>query len=181
MSRAYLHGFYNGRWVPVPVGPTGRLFEGGAGGMPDGEPGSVTPWSYAAASGGITNTSDVTLSAAPGAGRANYLTSLQVQNTSATPTEVVVKSGSTILWRCLVGASMTFPVNVMFERPLIAANNTALTAACITTATVTYLNAQGYSDASLPQIQAQLTSEIEIFDAAGNPVTTDSGQQIYLA
>jgi hypothetical protein len=48
-------------------------------------------WQYAAASGGITNTSDVVLQAAAGSGIKNYLTGLSVANASATASEVVVK------------------------------------------------------------------------------------------
>lgn len=91
MSRAYLYGFNpSGGWQPVAVGPTGRLIDVGGSGLPAGLD-TVLPWSYAAGSGGITDTNDVTLAAAPGVGRSNYLTSLQLQNTSATPTEVVIK------------------------------------------------------------------------------------------
>ena len=181
MARAYLHTFYNGKWIPVPGGPTGRMSDNGGGdGLPSGQD-TVTPWSYAAASGGITDTADNTLIAATGAGKANYLTSLQVMNSSATATEVVVKTGSTVLWRARFGVSMISPVSIEFKRPLQSANNTSLTVACITNATTTYVNAQGYSDGTVSAINAQLTSEEEIFDAAGALVTTDAGATIYLA
>ncbi len=183
MSIAHLHGLDDdGVWRPLKVGPTGLVSSSGGGsGLPAGMQTSVQPWSYAAGSGGITNTTDVTLVAAPGAGKSNYLTSLQLMNSSATPTEVVVKSSSTVLWRVLVGASMTSPVAIEFARPLIGANNTALTAACITTGTVTYINAQGYTDLTLAGINAGLTSEIEIFDQAGEQIFDAAGSPVYLA
>ena len=108
-------------------------------------------WTYAAASGGIVDTADVTLAAAPAAGQRNYLCALQIINTDATvPTEVVIKDGSTVLWRgfaphtiALVTqismVSIDFPVAI--RQPTTA---TALTAACITTSSQTYINAQGY-------------------------------------
>ena len=109
-------------------------------------------WQYAAGSGGIADTSDVTLAASPGAGRRNYLCALQILNTDATVgTEVVIKDGSTILWRgyaqhSVAAVSQPGMVSIVFpvalRQPTTA---TALTAACITTSTQTYINAQGYT------------------------------------
>lgn len=111
-------------------------------------------WQYAAASGGITDTSDVTLVAAPGAGRRNYLCAIQIINTDATVgTEVVVKDGSTVLWRGFSPASIaavTQPTMVSIVFPVAIRQptlNTALTAAAITTSSQTYISAQGYSGA----------------------------------
>lgn len=178
------HGYAQdatGNWVPLRVGATGSLVgSGGDAGLPSGQPQTLIPWGYAAASGGMTDTSDITLVAAAGAGKSNYLTSLQLCNTSATATEVVIKSGSTVLWRCKVGASMTRPADVEFLRPLISANNTALTAACITTATVTYLDAQGYTDETIEQIQSDLTAAVELFDEAGAAIYDEFGYVITL-
>lgn len=171
----------NGAWTPIRVSETGALVGGtGGSGLPAGQSSAIAPWSYAAGSGGITNTSDVTLVAAAGVGKSNYLTSLQVMNSSATATELVIKSGaSTVLWRARVGASMIQPVSIEFARPLISANNEALTAACITGSTVTYVNAQGYTDVSLAALNAEQTSEIEIFDQAGDQVFDAAGAPIY--
>ena len=109
-------------------------------------------WQYAAGSGGITDTSDVTLAAAPGDGMRNYLCALQILNTDATVgTEVVVKSGATVLWRgyaqhSVAAVSQPGMVSIVFtvaiRQPSTA---TALTAACITTSSQTYINAQGYT------------------------------------
>ena len=112
-------------------------------------------WSYAAASGGITGTADTTLHAAPSssleAGKRNYLESIQIINTDATVgTEVVVKDGSTILWRGFAPASLaavTQPsvVPMTFQPPIRQPTpNAALLVACITTSSQTYVNAQGY-------------------------------------
>lgn len=180
MAQAHLYGQdSSGNWVPLQVNATGGLSgSGGSGGLPTGQPQTVAPWAYAAASGGITDTADVTLVAAAGVGKSNYLTSLQICNTSATASEVVVKSGATILWRAKFGALMIQPVAIDFLRPLVSANNTALTAACITTATVTYVNAQGYQDATVELLNAGLTAAEEIVDALGIVITDAAGVAI---
>ena len=100
-------------------------------------------WQYAAASGGITNTTDVVLQAAAGSGIKNYLTGLSVANASATATEVVVKDGSTVIWRMYLAANAPIQ-GIKFVTPLQSTANTALNVACITTGTQTYVNAQGY-------------------------------------
>lgn len=182
MAQAHLHGLDStGNWVPLRVNATGGVGDGGGDGIPSGQPTVIAPWSYAAASGGITDTSDVTLVAAAGAGKSNYMTSFQVCNTSGTATEVVIKSSSTVLWRCKVGASMIQPTSISFLRPLVSANNTALTVACITTATVTYINAQGYQDATIELLNAGLTAAEEIIDALGIVITDAAGVAITLA
>ena len=95
------------------------------------------------ASGGIVNTTDNVLVAAAGAGIKNYLTCLSIANASATATEVVVKDGSTVIWRGYVAANLTLK-DIPFPTPLQSTANTALNVACITTATQTYISAQGY-------------------------------------
>lgn len=182
MHKAFMYGQdADGVWRPFRSGATG-LPVGGAGGsaVPTGQE-TTQLWSYAAASGGITDTADVALAAAPGVGKSNYITNLQVGNTSATATEVVIKDGSTVIWRAKFGASQTGPINVQFDRPLYASNNTALNAACITNATVTYINAQGYIGATIANINAQNTPGIEIFDEAGNQVFDANGAAVYMA
>lgn len=101
-------------------------------------------WAYAAASGGITATTDVVLAAAAGAGLRRYLTSLTLSNNSATATEVVVKDGATVIWRDLVRAnSGTF--TVIFGDPLKTTANAALNVACISAGAAVYANAQGFT------------------------------------
>lgn len=185
--KAHLHLFdaATGQWSPVVGSPLGGL-GGGASSAGSAASSAVNGWSYAAASGGITDTTDVTLAAAPGAGMANYLTDIQLHNSDATvATEVVVKSGSTVLWRIFLPAGRpasltgTMPTSFHFSRPLVADNNTALTAAAITTSAELYINAQGFISQS-PQSLAGATSGnvVEIFDALGNQLVTASGNLI---
>jgi len=100
-------------------------------------------WQYAAASGGITNTTDVALQAAAGSGIKNYLTGLSIANANATATEVVVKDGSTVIWRMYLAANAPIQ-SIKFVTPLQSSANAALNVACITTGSQTYINAQGY-------------------------------------
>ena len=105
-------------------------------------------WFYAGATGGITNTSDVVLVAAAGANLYNTCSSLQFLNTSTTATEIVIKDGSTIIWRGYAEASVaavTQPgmITVTFSPPLRSSANAALNFACITTSSATRISAQG--------------------------------------
>lgn len=102
-------------------------------------------WSYAAASSGISNTADVTLADAAGAGLRRYLTSLAVKNVNATATEAVVKDGSTVIWRGHVGESMTSTDQIVFNNPLKTSANAALNFACVASGAQVYVNAQGYT------------------------------------
>ena len=102
-------------------------------------------WSYTAAAGGVVNTTDVPLSGAAGAGLRRYITSLQLKNINAVATEVVLKDGSTVIWRGHVSASMVSSEEIIFSNPLKTAANAALNFACITTGAQVYVNAQGYT------------------------------------
>jgi len=179
MSKAHLHVVdpTTGKWIPV-IGNTVGAVGGGGGssGIPP-----VNTWSYAAASGGITDTTDVALAAAPGAGLANYLTDLQLANSDATVgTEVVVKDGSTVIWRTFLPAGRpasltgTMPVAFHFHTPLRSSTNTALNVAAVTTSAELYVNAQGYIAQSEDQLEAAASVAVEIFDYLGNAIV-DSG------
>lgn len=101
-------------------------------------------WQYAGA-GAVTTTADVPLKGAGGSGIRNYVTALQLQNTHATvATEVVVKDGSTVIWRGYLPANMTAIVNVPFPTPLRGSMITVMNFAAITTGANIYVNAQGY-------------------------------------
>ncbi|HDU1185824.1 TPA: hypothetical protein REU56_002934 [Listeria monocytogenes] len=100
-------------------------------------------WMYSGATP-VTTTTDVALKAAPGAGIRNYLTGIQIQNTSTTATEVVIKDGATVIWRGYAPASMTVCADMTFPTPLRTTAAAALNFACITTAANVYVNAQGY-------------------------------------
>lgn len=183
MSKAHLYLMTSdGQWVPARSdGATGLLGGGGGSALPSGTPKTIEPWSYAAASGGITGTDPVVLAAAAGIGRSNYLTSLQVINRhGSVATEVVVLDGSTVIWRAEFAALGLVPTNIVFDRPLIGSQNTALNAACITTGTKTYINAQGYRDVSLATLQAQQTNQVELFDGLGNVLTDGAGNPLYV-
>jgi hypothetical protein len=102
-------------------------------------------WQYAAASGGIVNTSDVVAQAAGGAGIRHYIKSLQVKNTHATvATEFVIKDGSTVKWRMNLPALMVTAEAIEFDPPIRCTANTALNIANITTGAAVYANLQGY-------------------------------------
>jgi hypothetical protein len=63
----------------------------------------------------------------------------------------------------------------------VAAENTAMTAACITTGTTTYINAQGFV-AALPNVAAQVVSAgDEVIDDFGAYITDAAGATIYNA
>ncbi|MCA3247050.1 MAG: hypothetical protein ING29_11315 [Azospirillum sp.] len=102
-------------------------------------------WSYAAAAGGIVNTTDVPVRAAAAAGIRNYVTAATFSNASATvATEVVIKDGaSTVLWRESLPA-LTRSYSVVFPTPLRGTAATAVNVACITTGAQVYVNMQGY-------------------------------------
>lgn len=103
----------------------------------------ASTWQYAAVSGGITDTSDDVAKAADGAGTRQYVTHIDVVNAHATVgTEVVVKSGSTIIWRGYAAA-----VGGGVARPcfLRGGDNEAINVAAITTGAQVYFNLQGFT------------------------------------
>jgi len=102
-------------------------------------------WSYAATSSGISNTADVALAGAAGAGLRRYLTSLAVKNANATVTEAVVKDGSTVIWRGHLSGTMTSTDQIVFNNPLKTSANAALNFACVASGAQVYVNAQGYT------------------------------------
>jgi hypothetical protein len=103
-------------------------------------------WSYAAASGGIVNTTGVTAKTAAGAGIRNYVTHAQVINGHATvSTDVQIRDGAsgTVLHRGFAqaaGAGYT----CKFDPPLRGTANTLIEVACGTTGSAVYVNLQGY-------------------------------------
>jgi hypothetical protein len=178
MTRMHLHilDAQTGIWEPATTTGVSAGLGGGAGRA------SADDWSYAAASGGITDTSDVTLVAAQGNGYVNYLTALQIRNADASvATEVVIKSGaSDILWRIDLDANSPM-MTVEFPQPLRAATNTALTAACITTSSETYVNAQGYTDWDAELIDQQYATDVnELLSSIENNITLHSGTFLHV-
>lgn len=182
---ANMHGMtVDGRWVPMIVGDQG--FGAGAGGglAPSASPLS-NGWSYTAASGGIEDTVDVPLKAAAGIGRSVYIRSLQLINTDASVgTEVVVKDGSTVLWRtylpAMAASTVPTPVDVKFDPPLAGSQNTALNLACITTSAKVYANAQGFVGGAPNQVELNTNTPDEIYNRAGDLVTDRAGATLTL-
>lgn len=110
--------------------------------LPYALPGST--WSYATANGGVTDTADDEAKAAVASTR-HYVTSVQVINAhDSVATEVVIKDGSTVLWRGW--AEQTGGgVSAKFDPPLRGTENTAINVANITNGSQTYFNLQGFS------------------------------------
>lgn len=100
-------------------------------------------WQFAVPSAKI-DTTDSVLKAAGAAGVRNYVTAIQMINTNAVATEVVVKDGATVIWRGFLQASMLDTIAIQFPTPLKGTAATAMNFACITTGANVYVNAQGY-------------------------------------
>lgn len=107
----------------------------------------ASTWQYAGPTGGITDTADDQIVAAVASTR-HYITALQIVNMSTTATEVVIKDGSTVIWRCELDADGgAAGISMQFPTPLRGTANTALNVACLTTSTKVFVNAQGFSAA----------------------------------
>ena len=108
-------------------------------------------WTYAAAAGGITNTTTaVTIKAAAAAGVRNYVTSLHLFSTAlGAATEIAIRDGAagTVLWRGFISASgLIGGLNITFPTPLKGTAATLLEFVTLT-ASVTgavYADVQGY-------------------------------------
>ena len=102
-------------------------------------------WSFAGPIAGLTTAADTAAKAAAGASVRNYVTALQVQNTSATASELQIKDGAaTVLWRCLLPANSSF-LDITFPSPLKGTANTALNIQAVTAGSVVVANLQGYA------------------------------------
>lgn len=107
-------------------------------------------WSYAAAAGGISNTTTaVTIAGAAGAGLRNYLTAFQISaGALGAATEIAIRDGAagTVIWRGALTTSGIGLDEVTFLNPLKSSANTLLEVVTLT-ATITgsiYFDAQGY-------------------------------------
>ena len=101
-------------------------------------------WKYASVTGGIVNTTAVTLFAAV-AGVSGGIEGLDYINTSATASEFEVYSGATVIYRGYAPASMTAPASIpgLSTAPLYGNAGEALTFKMVTTSTATRINARG--------------------------------------
>jgi len=109
----------------------------------------ASPWYYAGATGGITNTTAVVITPAAVSGQRYFLTNLQWHNTADADSEIVIRNttGSVVLWRGYADATMTGPGWVFFDPPLQSLANDTLEVVMLTNATATRVSAQGFQDA----------------------------------
>lgn len=110
----------------------------------------ASDWNYAAATGGIVNTTTaVTIKAAAGASVRNYITSIQVQTaTLGGATELAIRDGAagTVLWRTQLQTTAMPLVTIVFPTPLKSTANTLLEVVTLTAVTGgVFVNAQGYT------------------------------------
>lgn len=112
---------------------------------------SATFWNYAAAAGGITNTTTaVTIKAAAGGTTRNFLKTLQISaGTLGAATEIAVRDGAagTVLWRSQLSTAGLGSETIVFDPPLKGTANTLMEFVTLT-ATITgavYVNGQGFT------------------------------------
>jgi hypothetical protein len=105
-------------------------------------------WQYAAAAGGITNsTADVAIKTAGAANIRNYITSITIMSEAlTTATELVIKEGATVIFRTKIPLAGLPLTHVEFPTPLKGAAATQLNVALLTASATgaVYFNAQGY-------------------------------------
>lgn len=111
-------------------------------------------WNYAAALGGIVNTTTaVTIAAAAGSGLKNYITGYDVTYTALTnSTELAIRDGAggTVLYRTWlpVGGPCTSPAFVQFDPAISGTANTLMEVVTLTAtgaASAVWFNARGYT------------------------------------
>jgi len=104
-------------------------------------------WSYNAASGGATGTTNTSFTSAV-AGFSCCLGTLEFQNVHATvATEVIVRdggSGGSIIHRSIAPAVMNNATVINFNPPLQSTPGNQLSWSCVTTGSQTYVNATGF-------------------------------------
>lgn len=107
-------------------------------------------WSYAAASGGIVNTTTaVTIKTAAASGIRNYLTKLTVATeTLGTATELAIRDGAagTVLFRTKLHTTALPTLTIHFEPPLRGTAATLMEVVTLTASTTggVFVNAQGF-------------------------------------
>jgi hypothetical protein len=111
-----------------------------------------TYWNYAAAAGGIVNTTTaVTIKAAAGAGVRNYISSLNISHDAlGAATEIVIRDGAagTVIWRGKLQTTAAEDKAIIFNLPLRGSPNTLLEVATLTAVTGgVFVNVQGYTGA----------------------------------
>jgi len=110
-------------------------------------------WSYAAASGGILNTTTaVQIRAAQATGLRTYVTSIQIMSEALTnATDLAIRDGAagTVLWRTRIPTTGLPTMNIVFNSPIKGTAATLLEVVTITAsgAGAVYFNAQGFTAA----------------------------------
>ena len=110
----------------------------------------LSTWKYAAATGGIVNsTTAVTIAAAAGAGVSNYIKSLQIATDAlGGATELAIRDGAsgTVIWRTKLQTAALVADTINFDPPIKGTANTLMEAVTLTAVTGgVYVNAQGYT------------------------------------
>ena len=125
-----------------------------ADGSPIGGATATSSWNYAAAAGGIINTTTaVTIKTAAGAGIRNYVSSIQLAtDTLTTASELAIRDGAAgpVLWRGKLAAATLNEVGLVFSPALRGSANTLLEVVTLTAtgaALGVYISAQGYTGA----------------------------------
>lgn len=107
----------------------------------------ASPWYYAGATGGITDTTAVVITPAAVAGQRYFLSNLQFANTG-TASEIIIQNttGTVVLWRgyAPTGGAQSW---IEFDPPLQSLANDTLGVKMVTTASATRVSAQGIIDA----------------------------------
>lgn len=111
---------------------------------------SSTFWNYAAASGGIANTTTaVTIKAAAGAGVRNFLQTLAIaHDTLGAATEFAIRDGAagTVLFRTKLQTTAKEDTSYFFDPPLKGTANTLMEIVTLTAVTGgVFANAQGFT------------------------------------
>lgn len=108
----------------------------------------ASPWYYAGATGGITNTTAVIITPAAVSGQRYFLTNIQYFNTSATASEIVIRntSDSAVRWRGYAAATTGVLNWIDFDVPIQSLANDTLEVLMVTTGTATRVSAQGFLD-----------------------------------
>lgn len=108
-----------------------------------------TDWQATAGLTPLATTTSTALKAAGAAGVRNYVTGIQIMNTSATvSTTVAILDGASVLWAGFLPATTAalqqVTITVLFATPLRGTAATAMNIQLGTTAASVYYNAQGY-------------------------------------
>lgn len=146
LALATMGGFWNGtNIIPAPGDASGGV----------NQPYAMTSsrWLYAAATGGIVNTTTaVTVAAAAGASVRNYVASMQIHwDALGVATEIAVRDGAggTVLWRGKIPAGAAGMEEIVFPSPLKGTANTLLEVVTLTASVTggTFFNLQGFTGA----------------------------------